>query len=122
MTRSQIVTAHRMVGSVIPDTLLASLIIIQMSRAGFVPLMWTKIYTKAESQTSWEILLISFVPCPSQKQTSVLVTSFTMDESAPASLTGSGASTRGLTNTLSTCMLALRKKLTMIVLFFKYLC
>jgi len=101
MTRSQIVTAHRMAGLVIPDTLLASLIIIQMSRVGFAPLMWTKIYSKAENQTSWEILLISFAPYPSPKQTSVLVTSFSMDESAPVSLTGSGANTQGLTNTLS---------------------
>jgi hypothetical protein len=111
-----------MVGSVIPDTLLASQIIIQMSILGYAPSMWTKTYTKAESQMSWEILLISFVPYPKHKETRVLLTSFTMEESAHTSLTGSGANTQGLTNTLSTCMSALRKRLTMIVLFFRYLC
>jgi len=111
-----------MVGSVTLDTLLASLIIIQMSKAGYAPLMWTKIYSKTESQTSWAILQISFVPYPKDKKTTVLLTSFTMEESAHTSSTGSGASTQGLTNTLSTCMSALRKRLTMIVLFFKYLC
>ncbi len=122
MIRSQIVTAHRMAGSVIPDTLLASQIIIQMHRAGFVPLMWTKISTKVVSQMSWEILLISFAPYPKHKETRVLLTSFMMEESAPTSLTGGGANTQGLTNTLSTCMSALRKRLIMIVLFFRYLC
>ncbi len=38
MMPSAIVTAHRMVGSVIPDMVLVSLIIIQMHKAGYAPL------------------------------------------------------------------------------------
>jgi hypothetical protein len=51
-----------------------------------------------------------------------LLTSFLMDTSARKSLIGNGASTQGLTNMLSTAMSRLRKRLTMMVLFFKYLC
>jgi hypothetical protein len=43
-------------------------------------------------------------------------------ESAPASLTGNGENTQGLTNTKSMHISALRKRLTMMGLFFKYLC
>jgi len=111
-----------MVGSVIPDTLLASLIIIQMGKVGFVPSTLIVTYSRDQSQTLWAILQISFVPYQSQKQTLVFLTSSLTDTSAPRSLAGSGANTQGLTNMLSTAMSVLRKKLIMTGLFFKYLC
>jgi len=43
-------------------------------------------------------------------------------ESAPLFLGGSGASTQGLTNTITMCISALRKKLIYWVNFIKYLC
>ena len=111
-----------MVGSVIPDTLIAYQIITLMLMVGFVPSMSIVTSLRGRDQTSCQILQISFVPLASLKQRSVLVTSFLMDGSAPKSLTGVGESTQGLTNTLSTAMLVLRKKLTMMGLFIKYLC
>jgi hypothetical protein len=110
MTPTQIEIGYRMGGSVIPDTLLGSLIIIQMSKAGFVPLTLTATYTKAESQTSWAILSIRFVSLVSLSQRSESVTSSLMGVSAPASLTGSGENTQGLTNTKAHAHFSFKKE------------
>ena len=123
MIPSQIVIGHRMVGSVIPDTLLASLIIIQMSRAGFVPLTLTQIYSvQGSSRISCQTLQISFESVASLRQRSASRTLFLTAGLRLPSLTGNGATTQGLTNTFTTCMSALRKKLTFWVSFFRYLC
>jgi hypothetical protein len=66
--------------------------------------------------------LISFGEPAKTNQKHALVTLFLMGTSIPEYSIGNQESTQGLTNTLSTAMLALRKKLTMMVLFFKYLC
>jgi len=59
--------------------------------------------------------------CKASKK-SVLVTLFSMKESARQSSDGSGESTRAQTHTRNTLISALRKRLTMMVLFIKYLC
>jgi hypothetical protein len=123
MTHSQIGLAYQTDGSRMQGTcVLASLIIVQMLKAGYAPSMYRVGYFKDQSQTSWAILLINFDSLASLRQKNVLVTSFSMDESVQESLTGNGEHTRARTNMLSTRILALRKKLTMMVLFFKYLC
>lgn len=122
MTRSQIVTAHRMVGSVIPDTLLASLIIIQMSRVGYAPSMSIVTYSRDQSQTLCATLLISFAKPVKPNQRHALVTLFSMGTSTPEYSTGKQGSTQGLTNTTTTRISALRKRLTYWVSFIRYLC
>jgi len=61
MILSAIVTVPRTGGLVIPDTMLASLTIIQMSKAGFVPLTLTEIYQENPSPTSCRKWQINFV-------------------------------------------------------------
>jgi hypothetical protein len=51
-----------------------------------------------------------------------LLTLFSTEKSAPLSLDGSLETTTELTNTPNTLISALRKKLTMMGLFFRYLC
>ena len=123
MTRSQIGLAYQTDGSRMQGTcVLASLIIVQMLKAGFVPSMYRVGYFKDQSQTSWAILLINFDSLASLKEKNALVTSFSMVGSVQESLIGNGELTKGRTNMLSTHISALRKKLTYWVSFIKYLC
>jgi hypothetical protein len=68
MTHSQIVTAHRMVGSVIPDTQLALAIIIPMLKAGFVPSTSIVMSVESQSRILCQILQIRFVSYASLKK------------------------------------------------------
>ena len=123
MTRSQIGLAYQTDGSRMQGTcVLASLIIVQMLKAGFVPSMYRVGYFKDQSQTSWAILLINFDSLASLNQKNVLVISFSMAGSVQESSIGNGEHTRARTNMLSTHISALKKKLIMMGLFIKYLC
>jgi len=122
MTHSQIVTAHRMAGSVIPDTQLALAIIIPMLMAGFVPSMLIVMSVVGASQTSCQILQIRFVSYASLKKKDALPILSLMVVSHPLKKDGHGENTQGLTNTTTTAISRLRKKLTMMGLFLRYLC
>jgi len=117
MTPTQIVVQFPMAGSVMQNTLLASRITIQMIRAGYEPSMLQLI---SVTQRSCLILQIKFVGL--QEKTVVSPTSFTMGASLVLLWDGDGESTKGLTNTKSTVTSPLRKRLTMMVDFFRYLC
>ena len=119
---SQIEIELQTAGSVIPDTLLASLIIILMSKVGFVPLMSIVTYSRDQSQTLCATLLISFGEPVKQSKRPALITLFSMGSSIPEYSIGNQESTQGLTNTRNTLISALRKKLTYWVSFIKYLC
>jgi hypothetical protein len=122
MIPTQIVIAVRMGQSVIQDTLRVSLITIQMSRAGFV--LGTAIVISQEnpSQTSCPILLIRFDSYVSLVLKSAFPTLFLTSESAPVKRIGLGENTTESHPMTTTRISALRKKLTMTRLFFKYLC
>jgi hypothetical protein len=111
-----------MAGSVILDTQLALAIIIPMLMAGFVPSMLIVISVVGLSQTSCQILQIRFVSYASLKKKDALPTLSLMVVSPLAKKHGLGEHTRALTNTTTTVTSRLRKKLTMMGLFFKYLC
>jgi hypothetical protein len=84
MTPSAIVTAHRMVGSVIPDMVLVSLITIQMSKAGFVPLTSIVTYpAKAKPDLMPDLVDQIRQACKVKMQKSVLLTSFLMENLLP---------------------------------------
>jgi len=68
MTHSQIVTAHRMVGSVIPDTLIASRIITLMLRVGFVPLTSIVTCLRDRDQTSSDLADQLRAACKSKQE------------------------------------------------------
>jgi hypothetical protein len=61
MIVSAIVIAPQTAGSVIVGTQLVSLTIIQMAKAGFVPLTLTAIYRENQSLTSCPMWRINFV-------------------------------------------------------------
>jgi hypothetical protein len=122
MIPTQIVIAVRMEQSVIHDTLRASLITIQMSKAGFVLGTAIVISQGSLNPTSCPILLIRFDSYVSLVLKSALPTLFLTSESAPAKKVGLGENTMESHLTTTTRTSALRKKLTMTRLFFKYLC
>jgi hypothetical protein len=122
MIPTQIVIAVQMGQLAIRDTLRASLIIIQMSKAGFVLGTVIVIYQESPSQTSCPILLIRFDSYVSLVLKSVLPTLFSTSESAPVKRDGLGENTMESHPTTITRISALRKKLTMMGLFFRYLC
>jgi hypothetical protein len=122
MIASEIVIGVAMGQRVIPDMLRVSRIIIQMHKAGYGLGTALVIYTKAESQISCQTLLIRFDSYASLALRSAFPTLFLMGSSTQASLTGNQENTQGLTNITTTRISALKKKLTMTRLFFKYLC
>ena len=124
MMPSQSVIVRLTVGSQIYGTcVLASLIIFQMlRRESFVLSMWTLTYRVDQSQKSCQILQMRFESMQSLTARKELPTSYLTAELPLPSLDGSGVNTQGLTNTLSMRISALRKRLTMTVLFFRYLC
>jgi hypothetical protein len=122
MIASQIVIGVAMAPRGILVMLFVSRIIIQMHKIGYGLGTAIVIYTKAGSQMSCPILLIRFDSYASLALRSEFPTLFSMEKSTPASLTGSQENTQGLTNTTTTPTSALKKKLTMMGLFFKYLC
>jgi hypothetical protein len=81
-----------------------------------------EMYLVSQSLTSCPTLLIRLSEPVRHDPRSVLVTSSLMGSSIHPSLDLSKESTQGLTNTLTTLISALRKKLTYAVNFIKYLC
>ena len=97
MTRSQIGLAYQTDGSRTQGTcVLASLIIVQMLKAGFVPSMYRVGYFKDQSQTSWAILLINFEQLVKPSERTVFLTSFSMGSSIQQSTDLSKESTKGI--------------------------
>lgn len=121
MTPSQIEIELLMVGSATHDTLRVSQIIIQMLAAGYVPSMSIEISRVKLNLTPCQILRIRFVSLQSLISQSESATSSLTARSPAQGLIGSGASTQASTSTLTTAISVLRKKLTLIVSFFKYL-
>jgi len=101
---------------------LALAIIIPMLRAGFVPSMLIVMSVVSPNQISCQILQIRFVSYASLKRNAELPTLSLMVVSPQAKKVGHGENTQGLTNTHNTVTSRFRKKLTMMGLFFKYLC
>jgi hypothetical protein len=122
MIPTQIVTGLAMGGSVTHDTLRALAIIIPMLKAGFVPLTSIVIYPAKQSPISCPILLIRFDSYASLVLKKEFPTLFSTGLSTQPSLDLSKENTQGQTNTQSTLISRLRKRLTMTGLFFKYLC
>ena len=122
MIASEIVIGVAMGPRVIPAMLCVSQIIIQMQRAGYALGTAIVIYSKEANPMSCPTLLIRFDSYASLALKTAYPTLSSMGSSIQESSTGNQENTRGLTNIKHTLILALRKKLTMTGLFFKYLC